>query len=215
MTDLTLQPCTWQYRHSLSSFGADTCESYRSICMLTHAHTEYPCLLRADCSPHACDMWRQTPLKEGAGYGRLKRQQEQEVLAPAADEEEEEEEEDESEYETDSEDEGVGRAMLKPVFVPKVSAGSYPKRCFWHSTCADLTYLAFHPVCPSSELLAVLRAHQSSSHIPRSGRPALLLRTNNARWALSGATRQNPAFFLKLLIHPIEQACMWKYFPFR
>ncbi len=72
-------------------------------------------------------MWRHTPLKEGAGYGRLKRQQEQEVLAPAADEEEEEEDEDESEYETDSEDEGVGRAMLKPVFVPKVSGRLIPQ----------------------------------------------------------------------------------------
>lgn len=51
---------------------------------------------------------------------RLRRhQQEEEQLAPAEDEEEEEEEED-SEYETDSEEEGFGRALLKPVFVPKV-----------------------------------------------------------------------------------------------
>lgn len=58
---------------------------------------------------------------------RLRRQQqEQEVLAPAADEEEEDEEEEESEYETDSEDEGFGRAMLKPVFVPKVEHLSRP-----------------------------------------------------------------------------------------
>ena len=50
---------------------------------------------------------------------RLKQRQEQELLAPAADDEEDEEEE--SEYETDSEEEdGFGRAMLKPVFVPKV-----------------------------------------------------------------------------------------------
>ena len=50
---------------------------------------------------------------------RLRRhQQEEEQLAPAEDEEEEEEEE--SEYETDSEEEGFGRALLKPVFVPKV-----------------------------------------------------------------------------------------------
>ena len=51
---------------------------------------------------------------------RLRRhQQEEEQLAPAEDEEEEEDEE-ESEYETDSEEEGFGRALLKPVFVPKV-----------------------------------------------------------------------------------------------
>lgn len=50
---------------------------------------------------------------------RLRRhQQEEEQLAPAEDDEEEEEEE--SEYETDSEEEGFGRALLKPVFVPKV-----------------------------------------------------------------------------------------------
>lgn len=51
---------------------------------------------------------------------RLQQRQEQELLAPAADDEEEEEDEEESEYETDSEEEGSGRAMLKPVFVPKV-----------------------------------------------------------------------------------------------
>lgn len=56
---------------------------------------------------------------------RLRRhQQEEEQLAPAEDEEEEEDEE-ESEYETDSEEEGFGRALLKPVFVPKVT----PPRC--------------------------------------------------------------------------------------
>jgi hypothetical protein len=50
---------------------------------------------------------------------RLRRhQQEEEQLDPAEDEEEQEEEE--SEYETDSEEEGFGRALLKPVFVPKV-----------------------------------------------------------------------------------------------
>ncbi len=55
---------------------------------------------------------------------RLKARQEQELLAPAADDADEEEE---SEYETDSEEEdGFGRAMLKPVFVPKVGGG----RCF-------------------------------------------------------------------------------------
>ena len=58
---------------------------------------------------------------------RLKQRQEQELLAPAADDEEEEEEE--SEYETDSgEEDGFGRALLKPVFVPKV----------WHSPCCAL-----------------------------------------------------------------------------
>ena len=51
---------------------------------------------------------------------RLRRhQQEEEQLAPAEDEEEDEDEV-ESEYETDSEEEGFGRALLKPVFVPKV-----------------------------------------------------------------------------------------------
>ncbi len=51
------------------------------------------------------------------------------MLAPAADEEEEEDEE-ESEYETDSEEEGFGRAMLKPVFVPKVTPGYIlPPQC--------------------------------------------------------------------------------------
>ncbi|CAL8469211.1 g8752 [Coccomyxa elongata] len=59
---------------------------------------------------------------------RLKRQQEQEVLTPAADEEEEEDEEEESEYETDSEDEGFGRAMLKPVFVPKAERDTIAER---------------------------------------------------------------------------------------
>ena len=39
---------------------------------------------------------------------------------PDEEDEEEEEEEEESEYETASEDEGFGRALLKPVFVPKV-----------------------------------------------------------------------------------------------
>ena len=52
------------------------------------------------------------------GYRLRRHQQEEEQLAPAEDEEEEEEEE--SEYETDSEEEGFGRALLKPVFVPKV-----------------------------------------------------------------------------------------------
>lgn len=52
------------------------------------------------------------------------------MLAPAADEEEEEDEEEESEYETDSEEEGFGRAMLKPVFVPKVTPGYIlPPQC--------------------------------------------------------------------------------------
>lgn len=69
-------------------------------------------------------------MTEIADCGRLKRQQEQEVLAPAADEEEEEEDEEESEYETDSEDEGIGRAMLKPVFVPKVPGSLRPDFAF-------------------------------------------------------------------------------------
>ena len=53
---------------------------------------------------------------------RLRRKAaEAEAELPAEpDEEDEEEEEEESEYETDSEDEGFGRALLKPVFVPKV-----------------------------------------------------------------------------------------------
>lgn len=39
----------------------------------------------------------------------------------------EEEEDEESEYETDSEEEdGYGRALLKPVFVPKVCPGQPP-----------------------------------------------------------------------------------------
>ena len=60
---------------------------------------------------------------------RLRRhQQEEEQLAPAEDEEEEEDEE-ESEYETDSEEEGFGRALLKPVFVPKVGAQRGAKSC--------------------------------------------------------------------------------------
>lgn len=51
---------------------------------------------------------------------RLKKRAEQELLAAAPGGEDEDEEE-ESEYETDSEEEdGFGRAMLKPVFVPKV-----------------------------------------------------------------------------------------------
>lgn len=70
---------------------------------------------------------------------RLRRhQQEEEQLAPAEDEDEEEDEE-ESEYETDSEEEGFGRALLKPVFVPKVAgppmqAGDLMaglQRCAW------------------------------------------------------------------------------------
>jgi len=51
----------------------------------------------------------------------LERTEEQEELALEEEEAEEAEEADSSEYETDSEDEdGPGRAMLKPVFVPKV-----------------------------------------------------------------------------------------------
>ena len=49
-----------------------------------------------------------------------KKAAEAEAELPAEpDEEDDEEEEEESEYETDSEDEGFGRALLKPVFVPK------------------------------------------------------------------------------------------------
>ncbi|CAK0784323.1 hypothetical protein CVIRNUC_007527 [Coccomyxa viridis] len=58
---------------------------------------------------------------------RLRRhQQEEEQLAPAEDDEEEEEEE--SEYETDSEEEGFGRALLKPVFVPKAERDTIKER---------------------------------------------------------------------------------------
>lgn len=66
-------------------------------------------------SVHSC----QTAGMISAAVCRLRRhQQEEEQLAPAEDEEDEEE--GESEYETDSEEEGFGRALLKPVFVPKV-----------------------------------------------------------------------------------------------
>lgn len=47
------------------------------------------------------------------------RKAEEEELALEEEEVEEQEQEDSSEYETDSEEEGPGRAMLKPVFVPK------------------------------------------------------------------------------------------------
>jgi hypothetical protein len=59
---------------------------------------------------------------------RLRRKAaEAEAELPAeADEEDEEAAEEESEYETDSEEEGFGRALLKPVFVPKACAPSVP-----------------------------------------------------------------------------------------
>ena len=64
---------------------------------------------------------RYTPNKITRACRLRKKAAEAEAELPAEpDEEDEEEEEEESEYETDSEDEGFGRALLKPVFVPRV-----------------------------------------------------------------------------------------------
>jgi hypothetical protein len=74
--------------------------------------------------PSPSRMWRVVGLLMTATTlsGRvLERTEEEEELALEEEEPEEAEEADSSEYETDSEDEDdAGRAMLKPVFVPKV-----------------------------------------------------------------------------------------------
>ncbi|XP_050213504.1 uncharacterized protein LOC126664920 [Mercurialis annua] len=57
------------------------------------------------------------------------REQEQTVFPPEEEEEEgEEEEEEESEYETDSEEEMMGKAMVKPIFVPKAERETIAER---------------------------------------------------------------------------------------
>ncbi len=75
---------------------------------------------------------------------RLRRKAaEAEAELPAeADEEDEEAAEEESEYETDSEEEGFGRALLKPVFVPKALARPGPLAAApraWNGPAAGLT----------------------------------------------------------------------------
>ncbi len=81
--------------------------------------------VRRHCQPRTAGLCTQADT-ECARRLRRKAAEAEAELPAEADEEDKEAAEEESEYETDSEEEGFGRALLKPVFVPKACAPSVP-----------------------------------------------------------------------------------------